>query len=541
MKKFAAISLLCASLLSSCSFLEVPLESSVSTSNYYQQVSDFSMSLTGVYNILISASWSDDARYGTYFQGFLLTGRVGTDEMLVAFDNGKGEAALGDYSYTPTNLYVSRPWYMMYKGIQRANTIIDRLTAFETDHNDEKNKILGESYFLRAFFYFHLVRLYGQVPISAHEITDVEKMDLTKRSEKEVYELIVGDLQTAESLLPETNALGHAYRDAAKAMLGKVYLQMSGYPLKDSSAAALAKAKLAEVIGSGKYALVEDYLSLFDASNEYSSEYIWDIEFSNNGTTTYGGCVGTVEGPTNPASLYWTMLRVPREFYETFDQKDKRIESIARYGLAYDEDGNIVPEYFWEGAGYASYDDYKTDLAKYIAQGVYTEDPDWYYFAYKFRHALTAEERGTGWANWANPINFPVIRYSDVLLMYAEADLRANGSISAEALEYVNQVRRRGYGKDILTPDKSCDLKDMTLDDMLAERSFELCFEGHRWYDLVRFEKLEEGVKKLSTYSLTKNYTNQAINFQAKHWYYPVPQDVIDSSEGAIEQNELWR
>ena len=133
--------------LSSCSFLDVPLESSVSTSNYYNTVEEFDMSLTGVYNILLSANWSDDARYGTYFQGFLLLGRVGTDEMVVRYDNGHGEKALADYSYTPTNLYVSRPWYMMYKGIQRANVIIERLTPKTFAETAEKERILAEAHF----------------------------------------------------------------------------------------------------------------------------------------------------------------------------------------------------------------------------------------------------------------------------------------------------------------------------------------------------------------------------------------------------------
>ena len=128
----SGLAALCAGLFTSCDFLEVPLESSVSTSNYYKSVKDFDMSLTGVYNILLSANFDDDARFGTYFQGFLLLGRVGTDEMVVAYDNGHGEAALGDYSYTASNPYVSRPWYMMYKGIFSAfNHFFEEFFGFE--------------------------------------------------------------------------------------------------------------------------------------------------------------------------------------------------------------------------------------------------------------------------------------------------------------------------------------------------------------------------------------------------------------------------
>ena len=201
--------------LTSCNFLEVPLESSVSTSNYYNTTEEFDMSLTGVYNILLSANWSDDARYGTYFQGFLILGRVGTDEMVVRYDNGHGEKAISDYTYTPTNVYVTRPWYMMYKGIQRANVIIDRLTPKNFSDVAEKTRILSEAYFLRAFFYFHLVRLYGEVPLIIKEVSDIEGMDMKKYSIADVYKQIVSDLKQAQSL-PAISAAGpleHAFFD----------------------------------------------------------------------------------------------------------------------------------------------------------------------------------------------------------------------------------------------------------------------------------------------------------------------------------------
>ena len=505
--------------LSSCHFLEVPLESSVATSNFYATLEDFDMGLTGVYNTLISANWDDNARYGTYFSGFMVLGRVGTDELYAQYGSN-GETELSQYTYTPSNLFLSRTWYMMYKGIQRANVIINRLEPMDLALA-EKNRILGEAYFLRAFFYFHLVRLFESVPIVVEEVSDPNRLDASVRPVAEVYAQIVSDLTTAAACLPEDNTPGRAHRYAAKAMLGKVYLQMSGEPLQDASAAMQARQVLGEVIRSGKFALVDDFFAQFDGKHEYGSEYIWDVEFSNNGTTVYGGQVGTYEGMSSDGeSLYWVQLRSCREFYETFDPDDQRRESVATYILVKDAEGRLQPKYY-DGEG-----------------------SSWYYFAYKFRHGLTAEERGAGWANWANPINFPVIRYADVLLMYAEADVRAEGTASAEALEYVNQVRRRGFGKKgdaIFAASPAVDLRALTLENLLAERSYELCFEGHRWYDLVRFGKLEEAVKSLNKYSVTVNDTKQAENIRPKHKVYPIPQDVIDASDGKIVQHELWR
>ena len=268
-----------------------------------------------------------------------------------------------------------------------------------------------------------------------------------KSSVAQVYEQIVSDLKLAIGNLPVSNANGRAHYYAAKALLGKVYLQMAGEPLEDSEAAALAEVELNEVIQSGRFELVKDYFSLFDASNEYSSEYLFDVEFANNGTTTYGGQVGTIDGVQTPNNLYWSAVWSTQEFYETYDPADLRRDNIARFKYVYDDNQNLVKE----------------DLSS---------EP--IYYAYKFRHALTEEGRGPGWANWANPINFPIIRYADVLLMYAEAVWRAHEVPSPEALEYVNQVRRRGFGVDIKTPNEAVDLKMMDGDKfaeaLLAER-----------------------------------------------------------------------
>ncbi len=514
--RIAAVATACCTLASCSDFLEVPLESTVATSNFYKTAEEFDMGLTGVYNMMLSAEWENGDRFGSYFQGFLILGRVGTDEMIIYNNINANETELGNYTYTPAHRYISRTWYVQYRGIQRACVIIDRLTATDIGNESEKNRILGEAYFLRAFYYFHLVRLFGEVPIINHEVTDLALVQTEKSSIADVYGQIVGDLKQAIAKLPVSNANGRAHYYAAKALLGKVYLQMAGEPLEDPEAAALAETELLDVISSGRFALVTDYFSLFDASNEYSSEYLFDVEFANNGTTTYGGQVGTTDGVQTPNNLYWTAVWSTQEFYETFDPEDLRRDNIARFKFVYDDNQNLVKE----------------DLS---AEPVY--------YAYKFRHALTEEGRGPGWANWANPINFPIIRYADVLLMYAEAVWRAHGAPSDQALEYVNQVRRRGFGVDIRTPNARVDLPAMSgeafADALLAERSFELCFEGQRWYDLVRFGKLEEGVKKLEKYSSVA--TSQAQNFQPKHLFFPIPQDVIDASNGKIEQNPLWK
>lgn len=524
--KISLLTLLCTLMVSCDGFLDIPLESSIATSNYFNTVQDFEMALTGAYNTLLSAEGANDDRYGSYFYGLLVMGRVGTDEMYMAHGNN-GEPELGSYTYTPVNKFVSRTWYMMYRGIQRTCVLIDRMAEKGGSFSSaDRNRILGEAHFLRAFFYFHLVRFYGEVPLVVNEVTNIENVNLSKNSVTDVYQQIIADLEKASTMLSVDGAVGHVHQYAAKSLLGKVYLQMSGQPLNDSSAAVKAEKYFAEVINSGKFTIYgakseDDYFSLFDASNEHSSEHIWDVEFSNSdGTTRFGGQVGTIDGVRTPNNLYWSQVLCSQEFYETFHADDNRKNSVARFRFIFGDDGKTLV---------------KNEDESIIGNT---------YYAYKFRHPLSEEERGSTWANWSNPINFPIIRYSDVLLSYAEAVNRAKGAPTIEALEYVNMVRRRGFLKDINSPNAAVDLKMMSKEQfeeaLLAERGWELCFEGHRWVDLVRFGELEAGVKSLSKYEKTMSHTSQAANFHSKHKYFPIPQDVVDASSGAISQNPNW-
>lgn len=520
MKKYILFVIIGIGSLSSCSkFLDVPVESNISTSNFFKSKEDFDMAIAGTYNVLTSAEWNPGHRWGNYFEGMLYLGRVGTDECFTVY--GDNEHQISNYTFTPSNYIVSRVWFVQYLGISRCNTVIDRMSTSEAAMTeDQRNTILGEAYFLRGFFYFNLARFYGEVPLVLNEVTDINSLDIKKASLKEVYSQIINDFERAGELLPIKNTNGRAHKYAAITFLAKAYLQMSGMPLKDPDAAKKAEIEAKKVIDSGLFGLVNNYFSLFDASNEYSAEYIFDVEFSNTADATkYGGQVATTDGISTPYSLYWQKVRTCKEFFEKFNPSDKRRNNIADF--------------------------------RYVLQGtnlVEDRDPAAIgdnYFVYKFRHPLNENDRGSTWVNWSNPINFPITRYADLLLTYAEASARANNSVSPAVLEYVNKIRRRGFGVEMNTANSTVDLPVMSAADflkaLLQERSFELCFEGHRWFDLVRYGQLEEGVKSLSKYEGTLLQTSQALNFRERNKILPIPQDVIDASHGKIEQNPLWR
>ena len=271
--------------------------------------------------------------------------------------------------------------------------------------------------------------------------------------------------------------------------------------------------------------------------HEHNSEYIFDVEFDNTvSNNRYGGQVATNEGLPNTEKLYTTQIRTFPDMYNRWDDNDLRKTSINK-------EGYIVTK---DGVGTIIYKDPTTGAVTYERS----------YFIYKFRHSLDRSVRGSNWVEWNNAINFPITRYSDVLLMLPEAEYRANGTVSAEAWEGLNQVRRRGYGKDIYTPDPSVDLVqgaaiaadpypglETVLAQILDERHWELCFEGHRWADLVRFGRLQQVYHDVLLHDdfWSQYYDPYRNNCLEKHSVFPVPQSVIDSSNGAIEQNALWK
>ena len=509
----------------SCDFLETKVESNITTQNFFKTTADFDMALTGIYYTFTSVEWDAQHRYGNYFTGFMYWGRIGTDECFVPSANN-GEDMIGFYTYTPEHLFVEKVWFMQYLGIQRANVVLNRLEQYDGGEISESDmdRIAGEAYFLRGWFYFQLARYFGEVPLVLTETTDISELDTRKATLAEVYDRVIKDFEAAEELLPVTNTAGHAHKYAATALKARAYLQMSGEPLRDNSAAALSAQACRDVIQNGGFSLVEDYFSQFDGNHEHNSEYIFDVEFDNSHSNSlYGGQVGTTDGIPHTDQIYWTQVRTFPEMYRKFEENDLRRGSVNAGGHAI-----LNP------------DTGKMEI-------VYDDDYEGNYWVYKFRHPLDKADRGNSWANWCNNINFPIIRYADVLLMLAEAEWRATGTPSSEAIEYVNQVRRRGYGVDINTANADVDWHSGDGDFgefILEERSRELCFEGHRWADLVRFGKLQEAYRSVGQdpdWVLTPTYQTLMNNCQEKHSIFPIPQSVIDASNGAITQNPLWQ
>lgn len=483
-------------LFSSCEDqLNIPPKSNLELGNFFATTEDFDLALVGAYDPI--AVHQGDRGFGTYFKGLLMMGRAGTDEMLVnqGFWDATGKE-IGNYTFTAFSRIPNAVWEQQYVGISRCNVIISKIKNTNvTMPEATKKRILGEASFLRAFYYFQLARYYGGVPIITED-TNLNEFRNIRSSLAETYEVIVNDLKVAEENIPVINEPGRATKHAAKSYLAKVYLQMSGQPLNNDTAAAKAAAYAKDVIDSGPYNLESNYTDVFKLDNEHGVEYIFSAEYI--ATNNEGGQVATWDGPPGnwTHTITYSICRAMPELYNSYTDGDLRRDyNIVDY-VVIDADGNTQPT------------------------------NDGFLYAFKWRHDPNPATRGYA-TEWQSPFNFPLTRFADVLLIYAEAQTRADGSPNADAYSAINRVRTRA-GLGNLSGLSGQDFLEAVLD----ERKRELCYEGHRWADLVRYGKLIETVRASSI-----GNPIAAANIKEHHVLFPIPDREIQVSGGDLEQN----
>jgi hypothetical protein len=394
-------------------------------------------------------------------------------------------------THDATSDRVQVAWRQIYNGINRANVAIDNIPKV-SGSEVVKTRLINEARFIRGLLYFQAVRLWGGVPIVLHEATsiNVESLKSKRATVDEVYTQIITDLTAAESL-PITyaaNDAGRATSGAAKAILAKVYLTRKDWPN------AILKSK--EVINGGYgYALFENFQDLFTKTKKNGKEHIFSVQFepnqSGNGTSgsTFQATSFTGFTATEPADIVSDVAL----FYDIYTAGDVRRDVSYKKQLLNPATGTL-------------YTFPKPIFAKY----------------------LDVTNLGTP-SNVA--INFPVIRYADILLSLAEAINEKDGA-TAEAHELVNQIRRRAFAKPILTPDLTVDLVGLTTvqlrDAIREERKKEFVQEGQRWFDLVRWGTLVTEVKKVTA----KN------SVSARNNLYPIPQSERNIDPVGLPQNE---
>jgi hypothetical protein len=471
----------------SCSsdFLDLKPKTELAADEYYQTAEQFGSALSGAY-----ATLQEGDLYGNWYV-FSEIPADNTRNQLSGSVTDQDE--FDKYYIRTTNPYIANFWNMSYKGINRINTILERIDNVEIDKAlSDRYKLEGK--FLRALLYFNLVRVYGDVPLVLREISINESYTFVRESKESIYQQIIADLKDAEGLpasYSEDANIGRATSGAAKALLGEVYLTLNNF--------AEAETKLAEVVNSSVYTLLENtpgtlnidgYANVFNPNNHNNREAVFEVQFKKGG---FG------EGSNFPNNY------AP-------ENSGTNVVSVGSTG------GNNIPEMDI----YDAYEegDLRRDFSMSLGYNDSRKEGEWVDSRYVKKFFDVPYQSGD------NNNNLPVIRYADVLLMYAEA-LSQNGKTS-QACNYLNQVRRRGFGYqtaeaspvDISTADKNQFFLAVE-----QERRVELAFEGHRWFDLVRTGRALEVM------------TSKGFKLNATNLICPIPQKQIDVNP-VLKQND---
>ncbi|MGM9508845.1 RagB/SusD family nutrient uptake outer membrane protein [Larkinella sp. GY13] len=423
----------------SCSkdFIERNPISTVSTEVLYKTDKDFQDAVIGIYQPF-------QPQYMNFWQLGDLPGDDTEQQHSAAFDL----VNMNNFILNSSLNILSTSWLNYYQIIFRANTVLSNIEKADVAVVTRKDRHIGEAKFLRAMAYFDLVRLFGDVPLLSAPISALEAAQKGRDKVDAIYdELIIKDLIEAEAKLPEKYTgvdVGRATKGAARALLGKVYLTRKDF--------VKAEAKLKEVTTMG-YALLPNFNDLWDyTKDEHHSEYIYDIEYVDGGQGL-GSTFSNAFAPNLSQIINFFGLRgaggqngSPTEgLFSLYAATDKRKAiSVSRVidGLV-DKNGTFIPMVPIDATTYTR---------KYMTTLINPNDSK---------------------ANWK------VIRYADVLLMYAEA-LNENGK-TTEALTTLNLVRTRA-GVPVFTGLAQTETRDK----IYTERRLELYLEGHRWFDLVR-------------------------------------------------------
>jgi len=410
--------------------------------------------------------------------------------------------------YNGDNLLVRNWWNGLYSVIAQTNLVLERVPGITPMDEAQKSRILGEGRFLRAWAYFYLVRLYGDVPlITAPVDVNSEELFPSRTPVQQVYDTIVNDLVTAEAAgLEMADATGRASLGAIKSLLAEVYLTMAGYPLNKGQAYyQMAADKAKEVIQSNSFALFPNYGDIHNPGLENRVEQIFQIQYLG----------GVADNPNQGILL-------------------PNFKGVSQYGT---EIGSIVPTLQF----FNSYED--GDLRKVDRQGFFYTS---YYeegsgplkqlgAPYIFKHFDSIAHGSAGKAGTAvSGLNWKNIRYAQVLLTYAEAQNEAAGGPDALAYESLKKIRDRAK---LTTAGEGTFTQQTFREAVWRERWHELSYEGVTWFDMVRLRKAyNEGSDSFDEF-VGHKFADNGATLQEKHLLFPLPTAEMKNNQNLTPQN----
>ncbi len=443
-------------LITSCdSFLEEEPKSFLSPDFYFESEAQINAAVNGIYTFL-------DNRFegviGPGTQTYLFLEYLhGYAERPYSSSNIDLNQAI-NLNIQEENTYVEKIWETSYKAINNCNSVIENIAEVNSDIIDESNKnnLWGEVYFLRAFHYFDLVRLYGEVPLILASTKDANNNEIELSTIENIYLQIEKDLLAADSLMQNntwSSIEGRVAKGAVKTLLAKVYLTMAGYPLQKSIEYYEKAYEQAQAVAySGNFYLFNNYSDLRNPANDNSGEFIFMIQRDvQYGRSPVHFNLLPYPEPIQPISVAGSnggALAPALPFYDSYIPGDKRTEEKGFFYTKHEslDDPNVIVDF---------------------------ERP----FIYKHWDNNGAESGTSG-------SNYPLLTFADVLLTFAEAKIQMDGGTTTDmaAISAYFWVRSRANPGETKP-------NSLIIDDVLKERFWEMCYEGQTWYDMLRTKK----------------------------------------------------
>ncbi len=478
-------------LFTGCSdFLTESDPSNFTVENYFTKPEHGRSSVNAIYAALRDPMVSGFGG-GTWMMTEFATGLAATD-----LGQAVNSYFIKDLRNTSDNGYGRSYWQAYYKGIGNANISIAKVPTIPMDANEIK-KLLGEAYFLRAWYYFNLVQMFGNIPIVTDPVDlQSEQLKPSQATTEEVYNLIVSDLKLAEAAgLPWTDVSGKASLGAVKSLMAKVYLTMAGYPLQKGAAYyQLAADKAGEVVNSKQFKLFTTYADLHNPLKKNIEENIFMIQYKTQlipsdwqqSIIPYNKNISAYSNETG--GLYATAA-----FVKTYNPADLRIKEKEFFFTTFTNE---------------------IDRSKVVDLGGY--------FIWKHFDVVANTSTSNSDLNWS------LIRFADVLLIYAEALNEVNGPTAA-AYDAVNAVRSRAT-----LPALAGLSKEQLREGIWTERWHELCYENITWFDMVRLRKaLNETTLKFDDYVGHKFSYGPVLS--ERELLFPLPTDEVRNNTNLIQ------
>ncbi|WP_196068660.1 RagB/SusD family nutrient uptake outer membrane protein [Bacteroides faecis] len=568
--KITIIALLAGFSMASCDFLDKE-PTKLTPENYFNTPAEANSFLTGVYAIL-----SQPTFYGGDYM-YLVAG----DDLSHYGGSGRGPASTGLIcnNATTSDNAVTAFWYALYSGINRANMFlenIDKVTGFDSG---VKEQYIAEARFLRAFYYFNLVECWGDVPFKTVSTQSVTNLNIPRTDKQEIYDFIVSEMaDAAETGLKSAADLaykpGRISQSTAWGILARVYLFRAGEHYREDRNATQAEKKdyferasfYAQKVMTAGHKLAANYWDPFidmcsDKYNTTANESIWEAEFAGNNTSDtqaegrIGNIIGLagpdmssksdVVGSKDPGYAYAFIYSTPKLYNLYVNNGDtKRFNwSIApfEYKEAGGKNTGVTHREFEQGKLAEVMSQYGQERGTYQYAGdteKTTATKNYSRMCGKYRREYEADKKDKNYT----AINFPILRYADVLLMIAEAENEANDGPTALAYQCLKEVRDR-TGLSELSDMTQAEFRQTVKD----ERAMELCFEYTRRFDLIRWGEYVKNMRALVTEAQSGNNWTQGptnvytyFNISSTYNYFPIPDAEMSVNKDITQNNPGW-